>query len=75
MKNTSVLLSLKELETLLAFLPTSKPLYKKLRALADKFPKVEAPMCEECDVEMHRYAVGNVEGWSCDLCGWSWDDD
>lgn len=37
------------------------------------------PVCEECDFEMHRYGGMDgdsyVEGWGCDGCGWSEDDD
>jgi hypothetical protein len=35
-----------------------------------------ANMCEECNEELHRYTDPNTgrEGYSCDLCGWSWDD-
>lgn len=35
------------------------------------------PMCEECNEEMHRYGPAldtGKEGWQCDSCGWSWDD-
>lgn len=36
------------------------------------------PICEECDEPMHRYGpaldTGKM-GWSCDSCGWSWDDE
>lgn len=35
------------------------------------------PTCEECNEPMHRYGpapdTGKM-GWSCDSCGWSWDD-
>jgi predicted Fe-S protein YdhL (DUF1289 family) len=37
------------------------------------------PMCEECDLTMHAFACetkdGWVSGWSCDGCGWSWDNE
>jgi tRNA(Ile2) C34 agmatinyltransferase TiaS len=32
------------------------------------------PICEECDEEMHRFEADGNAGWSCDSCGWSWDD-
>lgn len=37
---------------------------------------VDPIMCEECDKLTHRYTDPNTgrEGWSCDDCGWSWDD-
>lgn len=37
----------------------------------------EAPICEECDQEMHRCQdpVTNKIGWGCDGCGWSYDDE
>lgn len=35
------------------------------------------PVCEQCDVEMERYAdapdTGRA-GWGCPECGWSEDD-
>ena len=37
------------------------------------------PICEECDIPMHRYGGQEgdryVEGWGCDGCGWSEDDE
>lgn len=37
------------------------------------------PICEECDIPMQRYGGLKrnryVEGWGCDDCGWSEDDD
>ena len=39
---------------------------------------VDDPVCDECNVPLNRYGpaidTGRM-GWSCDLCGWSWDDD
>lgn len=39
----------------------------------------EPPICEECDLEMHRFGAdtrdGYVEGWACQGCGWSFDDE
>jgi hypothetical protein len=33
------------------------------------------PMCEECDLEMHPFAVSDgLSGWGCDSCGWSYDE-
>lgn len=36
----------------------------------------DAPICEECDLEMTRYRDPNTRamGWGCDRCGWSEDD-
>lgn len=38
--------------------------------------KDQHPMCEECNEKMHRFSDTNSgrAGWSCDSCGWSWDD-
>ena len=37
------------------------------------------PVCEECDKEMYPFAADvngrMVEGWGCDYCGWSFDDE
>ncbi len=36
-----------------------------------------APTCEECNEKMNRYEDAldtGKGGWSCDLCGWSEDD-
>lgn len=39
---------------------------------------MKAPICEECNITMTRFAYelpcGWVHGWSCDECGWSEDD-
>lgn len=39
----------------------------------------EEPICEECDIPMHRFGTetknGYVEGWACQGCGWSFDDE
>jgi hypothetical protein len=38
----------------------------------------EAPICEECDTEMHRYWGApdtGRNGWACCRCGWTEDDD
>jgi hypothetical protein len=32
------------------------------------------PRCEECNEPLHRFDDGVYSGWSCDSCGWSWDD-
>lgn len=39
-------------------------------------PPAPAPICEECDEEMHRHTDPNTGkgGWGCDTCGWSEDD-
>lgn len=33
------------------------------------------PVCEECDLVMHEFAHLGIEGWCCDGCGWSWDNE
>lgn len=35
----------------------------------------QAPVCEECDIEMHPFAFGGTEGWACAGCGWSVDNE
>lgn len=36
------------------------------------------PICDQCNVKMYRFEGEEhgkrVSGWSCDLCGWSFDD-
>jgi hypothetical protein len=34
---------------------------------------MDAPMCEECDLEMHPFAFDGTEGYACMGCGWSFD--
>jgi hypothetical protein len=56
--------------------PTTMP--KWIKNLADNLRRKSAhPMCEECNYPLHRYhdPTTGKDGWSCDLCGWSWDDD
>lgn len=38
-------------------------------------PEKKAPVCEECDREMHPFAAEGHAGWACDGCGWSFDTD
>lgn len=36
------------------------------------------PRCDECNNELIRYGPAldtGKDGWMCDLCGWSWDDE
>lgn len=36
------------------------------------------PLCDECDCEMTRYEQAldtGKDGWYCEECGWSYDDD
>jgi len=37
----------------------------------------QIPMCEECDEEMNGFEDRStgVSGWSCDICGWSYDNE
>lgn len=36
----------------------------------------ERPRCEDCGTEMQEFDSPNTSGraWSCDDCGWSWDE-
>jgi len=42
-------------------------------------PEPKRPICEECGLEMHEFAcqAGDewISGWSCDGCGWSFDNE
>lgn len=53
--------------------------YHDYEAMLDRyyFKTAPPPICEECNEEMHRYTDPNSgkDGYSCDLCGWSQDDD
>jgi transposase-like protein len=34
----------------------------------------QSPMCEECDVEMYPFGRGDISGYACPTCGWSFDE-
>lgn len=37
-------------------------------------PEREPPKCDECGTDMHPFGRDGISGWSCDTCGWSYDD-
>ncbi len=49
----------------------------KPRATTAGVPRSRAkrPVCEECDQEMHEFDGDGYSGWSCDGCGWSFDNE
>lgn len=47
------------------------------RAGIDAITKLDTPMCEQCDEEMHPFTDSSTgkDGFGCDSCGWSFDID